>query len=78
MSMMSKTYHLYRVPLIVNTEDDVLTASSTQNSSVVPVFCVSSVTGRGLDLLTSFLHVLPPGVSHKEKQRLDQVSIRVF
>lgn len=54
-------------------EDDVITAGSNQLSeNVVPLFCISSVTGEGLDLLTKFLHLLPPGVSAKEKERLEQ------
>ncbi|PSN51832.1 GTP-binding protein 2 [Blattella germanica] len=40
--------------------------------NIVPIFCVSNVTGDGLELLTKFLHVLPPGISIKEKERLEQ------
>lgn len=62
------------MPFLVENEDDVITAGSNQLSeNVVPVFCISSVTGEGLDLLTKFLHLLPPGVSAKEKERLEQV-----
>ncbi|XP_071447489.1 GTP-binding protein 2 isoform X2 [Hetaerina americana] len=62
-----------RVPLRVCNEDDVITAGSRQLAdSVVPLFCVSNVTGQGLDLLAKFLHVLPPGTSTKEKERLEQ------
>lgn len=60
----------------VKNYDDVMTASSNQmRDNIVPIFCVSNVTGEGLDLLIKFLHVLPPGVSTKEKERLDQVTI---
>lgn len=63
-----------RVPLLVKTIDDVITAGTNQlTQNVVPIFCVSSVTGEGLDLLLKFLHVLPPGVSNTEKERLEQV-----
>ncbi|KAK7871341.1 hypothetical protein R5R35_007600 [Gryllus longicercus] len=62
-----------KVPLIVQNDDDVITAGSNQlASNVVPIFCVSSVTGEGLELITKFLHVLPPGVGVKEKERLEQ------
>ncbi|KAG8236381.1 hypothetical protein J437_LFUL016659 [Ladona fulva] len=62
-----------RIPLRVCNEDDAITAASRQLAdSVVPIFCVSNVTGQGLDLLTKFLHVLPPGTSTKEKERLEQ------
>lgn len=68
-----------RVPLIVNTIDDVITAGANQlKENVVPIFCVSSVTGDGLELLTKFLYVLPPGNSSKEKERLEQVNFRFY
>ncbi|KRT83365.1 hypothetical protein AMK59_4740 [Oryctes borbonicus] len=64
-----------RVPLFVKNIDDVITAGANQlKGNVVPIFCVSSVTGEGLDLLLKFLHVLPPGVSAKECDRLEQES----
>lgn len=63
-----------RVPLFINTEDDVITAGANGLAeNIVPIFCLSSVTGNGLDLLTKFLHVLPPNVSSKEKERLEEV-----
>lgn len=65
-----------RVPLIVNNIDDVITAGANQLAdNVVPIFCVSSVSGNGLDLLLKFLHVLPPGISPKERERLEQVGL---
>lgn len=62
-----------KVPLLVSTDDDVLTAGSRQLSEqVVPIFCVSNVSGAGLDLVTRFLYVLSPGISNSEKERLEQ------
>ncbi|KAK4871990.1 hypothetical protein RN001_016114 [Aquatica leii] len=62
-----------RVPLVVKTIDDVITAGTNQlKENTVPIFCVSSVTGEGLELLLKFLYVLPPGVSAKEIERLQQ------
>ncbi|KAK9696231.1 Elongation factor Tu GTP binding domain [Popillia japonica] len=64
-----------RVPLLVKNLDDVITAGANQlKENVVPIFCVSSVNGEGLDLLLKFLHVLPPGVSAKECNRLEEES----
>ncbi|KAJ8923870.1 hypothetical protein NQ315_010452 [Exocentrus adspersus] len=55
--------------------NDVITAGANQlTENVVPIFCVSSVSGEGLELLSRFLHVLPPGISAKEKERLEQES----
>lgn len=63
-----------RVPLVIKNIDDVITAGTNQlKENVVPIFCVSNVTGKGLDLLLRFLYVLPPGVSTKECERLQQV-----
>lgn len=65
-----------RVPLVIKNIDDVITAGANQlKENIVPIFCVSSVTGEGLDLLLRFLYVLPPGVSSKERERLQQVFI---
>ncbi|BES97818.1 unnamed protein product [Nesidiocoris tenuis] len=62
-----------KIPMVVKTEDDVMTASSGQvREEVVPIFQVSSVTGEGLQLLARYLHVLPPGCGIREKERLDQ------
>nr|XP_023026153.1 GTP-binding protein 2 [Leptinotarsa decemlineata] len=62
-----------RVPLIIKNLDDVITAGANQlTENVVPIFCISSVSGEGLELLLKFLHVLPPGISIKEKERLEQ------
>ena len=38
----------------------------------MPIFVVSSVTGKGLNLLTKFLHVLPPGLGALEREKLEQ------
>lgn len=68
-----------RVPLVVKNLDDVITAGANQlTENIVPIFCVSSVSGEGLDLLLRFLHVLPPGVSTKEKERLEQVLLIIY
>lgn len=62
-----------RVALPVRSVDDVLTAAQQQlGGQVVPIFCVSSVSGAGLELLQRFLYVLPPGVSASERERLER------
>lgn len=64
-----------QVPFVVKNEDDVITAGSNQLAdNIVPIFLVSCVNGEGLELLTKFLHVLSPGINHKEKERLEQVT----
>lgn len=60
---------------MVRNEDDLMTACSNQTSEqLVPIFCVSNVTGEGLELLTQFLYLLSPGVSIKERELLEQVN----
>jgi len=62
-----------KVPLIVKTDDDCITAASNSlNNNVVPVFCASSVSGIGLTYIKQFLHLLPPGVGQKEADKLEQ------
>ncbi|XP_047495621.1 GTP-binding protein 2-like isoform X1 [Penaeus chinensis] len=62
-----------RVPLLIQNEDDAITAGSNQlDNNVVPIFCASSVTGDGLTLLKKFLFVLPPRMSNKEREKLEQ------
>lgn len=63
-----------KTPLLIQNDDDVMTAGPRQLSEqVVPIFCVSNVSGAGLDLLMRFLFVLSPGISNAEKERLEQL-----
>jgi len=62
-----------KVPLVVESGDDCITAASTSlTNNAVPIFKVSSVSGVGLPLVRQFLHLLPPGVCTKEAGRLEQ------
>lgn len=62
-----------KVPFRIETEDDVVTAGATSLAEkTVPIFVVSSVTGQGLDLLTKFLHLLPPGWGALEREKMEQ------
>lgn len=62
-----------KVPMLIRTLDDVITGGAGQYAEqILPVFCVSNVTGAGLDLLTKFLFVLSPGISNAERERLEQ------
>ncbi|XP_058811686.1 GTP-binding protein 2 [Topomyia yanbarensis] len=65
-----------KVPYLISNEDDVLNANAHQSmEQIVPIFCISNVTGNGLDLLTKYLYVLSPGISNSEKERLEQEPI---
>jgi len=62
-----------KVPLVVNSSDDCITAASNQlKNNIVPIFCVSSVAGSGLSSVKQFLHLLPPGVGQAEANKLEQ------
>lgn len=62
-----------KIPLRVNSSDDCITAANNSlKNNTVPIFCVSSVTGVGLDHIKNFLHLLPPGVGEKEVEKLEQ------
>lgn len=62
-----------KIPFLIRTNDDVITAGARQfPDQIVPIFYVSNVTGEGLDLLTRFLFLLSPGISNAEKERLEQ------
>ena len=62
-----------QVFVAVKTTDDIFTAvSNTPKENVVPIFCVSSVSGIGLDKVKRFLQLLPPGAGLKEQEKLEQ------
>jgi len=50
-----------RLSIEVDDEDDVVNAiMALRTARVVPIFTVSNVTGKGLDLFTNFIKMLPP------------------
>ncbi|XP_060068959.1 GTP-binding protein 2-like [Ylistrum balloti] len=62
-----------RVPLRIKTEDDAITAATNFDTDrITPIFTISSVTGKSLDLLTTFLNVLPSMKNVKEREKLTQ------
>ncbi|KAI1287439.1 GTP-binding protein 2 [Halotydeus destructor] len=63
-----------KIPMILNSDDDALTAASSISSgNIVPIVYVSNVTGHGLDLLYTFFNVLPPCISNRERENLMQL-----
>lgn len=59
-----------KLPFEVKSFDDVVVAARhVASGRVVPIFKVSSVTGEGLDLLKSFLNLLPPRTRWVEKAK---------
>ena len=61
-----------KVPLIVKTTDDCITAAGNSlRNNVVPIFCVSSVSGSGLKDIKQYLHLLSPGTAKSIEDILD-------
>ncbi|XP_052354556.1 GTP-binding protein 2-like isoform X1 [Oncorhynchus keta] len=63
-----------KVPLVVSTADDAVTAAQqfAQSSSITPIFTVSSVSGESLNLLKVFFNIIPPLSNSKEQEELMQ------
>lgn len=62
-----------KVPVVVQTEDDVIVAATNFNSNqVTPIFTVSCVTGENLNLIKKFLNLVPPARSPMDQERLAQ------
>jgi GTPase len=66
---MIKKAPVRRVPFLIESKDDVISAvKNFHTAHVVPIIHTSNVTGQGLDLLTSFLNLVPvtPKVSESK------------
>ncbi|XP_067681273.1 GTP-binding protein 2-like [Haliotis asinina] len=62
-----------KIPVRILNDDDAITcASNFDTEKITPIFTVSSVTGKNLDLLKIFLNVLPPLKSRKDREKLAQ------
>ena len=63
-----------KVPYIISSEEDVITAATNlKNNSVVPIFKISNVTGLGIDNLKTFLSLIPV----KKKDQKSEVELLV-
>jgi len=57
-----------KIPFMVRSEGDVVVAAKNMPySRVTPLFMVSNVDGRGIDLLKRFLELLPPRIKWVER-----------
>jgi GTPase len=48
-----------KIPVMMKNSEDIVLGQTIVNDRIVPIFPVSNVTGDGLDLLRSFLNILP-------------------
>lgn len=60
-------------PLIIGSMND-FRLLDDENKKYVPIFCVSNVTGAGLDLVQKYLFMLTPNVNENERRRLEKES----
>jgi GTPase len=52
-----------KMSMIVKNEEDMITCiKNIHNDRIVPIFLLSSVTGKHVDLLRQFLNVIPPRI----------------
>jgi len=57
-----------KIPIVVNEIDDAIVAARNMPSGrITPIFLVSNTTGEGLDMLKTFLNILPPRLRWDEK-----------
>ena len=62
-----------RQPLIIGSMND-FRLLDDENKKYIPIFCVSNVTGSGLDLIQKYLFMLTPNVNENERRRLEKES----
>lgn len=59
----------HKTPLVIGSINDFRLASE---SDKIPIFCISNVTGDGLDLVQKYLYTLNPNINENERQRLEK------
>lgn len=63
-----------KIPVVIRNEDDVVVAARNFLSErIAPIFCISNVTGENLDLLRSFLNLLP---ARREWEKLQEKPVQ--
>jgi GTPase len=60
-----------KTPLVIGSINDFRLANSS-GKDVIPIFCVSNVTGDGLDVVQKYLFTLNPSINENERQRLEK------
>lgn len=69
-SKLAKEPGVLRIPVLVRSADDVLlVARSIVSDRIMPIFMTSSVTGENLDILRTFLNLLPARIDWEQRMR---------
>lgn len=63
-----------KTPLIIGSMNDFRLLEDESNKKYIPIFCVSNVTGVGLDYIQKYLFMLTPNINKKEQRRLETES----
>lgn len=62
-----------KTPIVVSSMQDPRLQFADENT--IPIFCVSNVTGEGLDLVREYLFTLTPNINMIEQHRLEKESL---
>lgn len=59
-----------KMPIPIRNAEDIMTAIRTSSDRIAPIFEVSSVEGTNLDLLRTFLNLIPPRIQWEKLKHL--------
>lgn len=62
-----------KTPLVIGSMND-FRLLEDESKKYIPIFCVSNVTGIGLDLIQKYLFMLTPNINENEQKRLENES----
>eukprot|EP01135_Chromosphaera_perkinsii_P002354 Nk52_evm8s222 gene=Nk52_evmTU8s222 len=78
LSKLLKSPGCRKVPMLVNDESNVvLTSSNFISERICPIFHISNVTGKNLNLLKMFINLLPPRKKGEEVTTNGEVEFRI-
>lgn len=60
-----------KTPLVIGSMND-FRLLDDENKKFIPIFCVSNVTGSGLDFVQKYLFMLTPNINEIERRRLEK------
>lgn len=61
-----------KTPMVIGSMNDFRLLDGDCCKNYIPIFCVSNVTGVGLDLVQKYLFMLTPNINENEQRRLDK------
>lgn len=67
-----------KVPLIMETDEDIVLFSRNINENIIPIFMVSNIQWNGLKLFKSFLSMLPVNSLQHNSKLLDEEMVEVI